>query len=162
MTTTENNDNKTLVEYIKDKHGLSGCLFAQKESDGYFAVGWSKYNRKAEGNKFNNDKVKKIALSMAKNRADKVESLFVIEHCFHEDKNRMVEVKFAVYPASYEQKMNVFLNRCYDYFKGCACLNLEEDKYSEKRINYIDNTKIQQKICHKAILDIFNQLGQRK
>jgi len=93
----------TLIEYVKTKKGLTGCLIATKSNDIIY-IGWSKYASSIEYNNFSKNK----GLLIADQRMEKRKSLLHKEY-----KTREINQL----PFDIQKNIEKFIKRCRLYFK---------------------------------------------
>lgn len=109
--TKNEEENKMIVQYIKDKKGKLGCLVGLSNAPGEYSIGWPKFNRSEEIGKFDKEKAKEIAIGRALNNSD------------------MFECNYANFPKSFSNDISDFILRCMRYYhtdKGPTNYNWEK------------------------------------
>lgn len=110
-------ENKMIVQYIKDKKGKLGCLVGLSFAPGEYSIGWSKFNRSEEIGKFDKEKAKNIAIGRAVNNTDMFEY------------SAFSGAALANFPASFANDISDFMERCHRYYhtdKGPTNFNWEK------------------------------------
>jgi len=100
-----------IVQFIKDKDGIVGCLLAIRTAEG-IKVGWSRFNRDAEEGNFNSLKAEGLARSKA------IKSfLYTVFIGYSEHFENKIEIKVPNFPPSMNKNVQKFLWTVERYFR---------------------------------------------